>query len=78
MATLAAHAANNPPWPGREARYADTTGITEMRVGPAHAAQALAGPIVGMGLPMTLIVVQGWVGRWLLPSALTGGSRVRS
>ena len=63
----------------REAGYADTTGITDIRVGPVPAARARwRGPIVGMGLPMTPIAVQGWAGRWLRPGTMAGGGRVGS
>ena len=59
---------------GPEARYADSTGITNIRVGPVPAARARwRGPIVGMGLPMTPIAVQGWAGRWPRPGAMAGG-----
>ena len=79
MAILAVPAANKPPWPGREAGYADTTGITNIRVGLVPAARARWwGPIVGMGLPMTPNAVQGWAGHWLRPGAMAGGGKVGS
>ena len=79
MAILAVPAANKPPWPGREAGYADTTGITNIRVGLVPAARARRrGPIVGMGLPMTPNAVQGRAGHWLRPGAMAGGGKVGS
>jgi hypothetical protein len=74
MAILAVPAANKPPMAGPTARYADTTGITDMRMGPVLAAQARRlGPIVGMGLPMTPIAAQERAGRSLRPGAMAGG-----